>query len=240
MNRAVVAEPAPSHGIAERTWASMRVKELEEELRSARSAMVCALSHVLDLRDLNTGRHSTRLADWAVRLARELGLDGSAARAVEVAALLHDIGKVGIYDAILKKPGKLTLEEQGLMKRHPEYGWAILRLYPDMEQAALFVLHHHENYDGSGYPGGLKGDEIPLGARIVAVVDAFDAMVSSRPYRKGLPFDEAMRRLIKSGGTQFDSVVVNCFLRIARAETPGVSTTGPLVLDRTGCVPAGP
>jgi len=139
-----------------------------------------------------------------------------------VAALLHDIGKIGIPDAILNKRSRLSREEYEVMKRHPEYGWIVLRQIPGFEAVSLIILHHHESVDGTGYPGGLKGDEIPLGSRIVSVIDAFDAMVSPRPYREGLPFDEAAQRLIKDSGTQFDGAVVKRFLQLARAEMPAV------------------
>ena len=155
-------------------------------------------------------------------MAGELGLDESALSDIEVAALLHDIGKIGIPDAILQKPAKLTDAEYDLMKKHPEYGWAVLRHVPGMERASLMILHHHESYDGRGYPAGLQGEEIPIGSRIVSVIDAFDAMVSSRPYREGLPFEEAERRLLQARGTQFDPDVVDRFLPLARAEMSSV------------------
>ncbi len=196
----------------------LRLKELEEKLQATHASIICALNQILDLKDLNTGFHSTRLAEWAVRVAQELGMDETALHDVEVAALLHDIGKVGIPDAILKKPGRLGEDEYALMKKHPEYGWAIVRLFPELERASLFILHHHEAFAGAGYPGGLKGNEIPLGARIVSVIDTFDAMVSSRVYRKGLPFDEAIRRLILATTTQLDPLVVQCFTRIVQGE----------------------
>lgn len=196
----------------------MRIRELEAELRNVRSATVCALCQMLDLKDLGTGLHSTRLAEWGVRLAGALGVDKETAQSVEIAALLHDIGKVGIRDDILRNPGALSDEDMALMRKHPEYGWYVLRVFPELEQAALFILHHHERYDGTGYPAGLEAEEIPLGARIVAVIDAFDAMISTRPYRKGLPFDEVVRRLTEGSGTQFDPVVLERFLQIARAE----------------------
>jgi HD-GYP domain-containing protein (c-di-GMP phosphodiesterase class II) len=180
--------------------------------------LICAFNQLLDLKDLNTGVHSTRLAEWALHVAGELGLDETSLSDIEVAALLHDIGKIGIPDAILQKPAKLTNEEYDLMKRHPEYGWAVLRHVPGMERASLMILHHHESYDGRGYPAGLKGEEIPIGSRIVSVIDAFDAMVSSRPYREGLPFEEAERRLLQARGTQFDPEVVDSFIPLARAE----------------------
>lgn len=208
--------------LSRRCSAPLQIKEIEEQLYALRTSVVCAFNQLLDLKDLNTGVHSTRLAEWALHVAGELGLDESSMGDLEVAALLHDIGKVGIPDAVLQKPGKLTKEEYELMKKHPEYGWAVLRHIPGMERASLMILHHHENFDGTGYPGGLKGEEIPLGSRIVSVIDAFDAMVSSRPYRQGLPFEEAERRLLQASGTQFDSIVVQSFLPLARAEMVAV------------------
>jgi len=203
-------------------WAPLRVSELEDRIDTLYTSLICAFNQLLDLKDLNTGVHSTRLAEWAVRVAQELGIEEKSLHDIEVAALLHDIGKVGVPDAILRKPGRLTEEEYALIKKHPEYGWAVLRHLPGLEHTSHFVLHHHESFDGKGYPAGLKEAEIPIGARIVCVIDAFDAMVSSRPYRQGLPPEEAIRRLILSSGTQFDPVVVQCFLHIAQAEMPAV------------------
>jgi HD-GYP domain-containing protein (c-di-GMP phosphodiesterase class II) len=197
---------------------SLRVKQVEQQVTDLRSSVICAFTQLLDLKDLNTGVHSTRLAEWGMRVGQELGLEESELQNLEVAALLHDIGKVGIPDAILRKPGRLDADEYTLMKKHPEYGWAVLRMLPGFERAALDILHHHENFDGKGYPAELKELEIPVVSRIVSVIDAFDAMVSSRPYRVGLPHEEAIRRLIESSGTQFDPVVVQCFISFAQAE----------------------
>ncbi len=180
------------------------------------------MNQLLDLKDLGTGVHSTRLAEWAIRVAQEMGISESGLHDIEVAALLHDIGKIGVPDSILNKPGRLDNQEFDLMKKHPEYGWAVLRILPGLELASLYVLHHHERVDGKGYPGGLQGNEIPIGARIVCVIDAFDAMVSSRPYRRGLPPEEAIRRLHQDSGTQFDSAVVNAFVPIAEADLQAV------------------
>jgi HD-GYP domain-containing protein (c-di-GMP phosphodiesterase class II) len=201
---------------------ALRVKELDCQLTTLNSSIICALNQLLDLKDLNTGFHSTRLAEWSLRVARELGLAEPFLHQVEIAALLHDIGKIGIPDEILNKPGPLTEAEWTLMKKHPEYGWAIMRLFPDLARASLFVLHHHERFDGSGYPGGLNGNEIPLGARLVAVIDAFDAMTTNRPYRPGVSFDEAIRRLILGRNTDFDPLVVDCFVGIAFKERGAV------------------
>jgi HD-GYP domain-containing protein (c-di-GMP phosphodiesterase class II) len=206
--------PSLSFGALE----SLRVKQLEEQTSALRNSVICAFNQLLDLKDLNTGVHSTRLAEWAMRVGQELGLEEIELQNLEVAALLHDIGKVGIPDSILRKPERLDPEEYALMKKHPEYGWAVLRMLPGFERAALDILHHHESFDGKGYPAGLKGTEIPVVSRIVSVIDAFDAMVSSRPYRKGLPYEEAVRRLTEASGTQFDPLVVQSFLSFAEAE----------------------
>jgi HD-GYP domain-containing protein (c-di-GMP phosphodiesterase class II) len=208
--------------VSELRRSSLRIKELEDGMLLQRTSLICAFNQLLDLKDLNTGVHSTRLAEWGIRVGQELGLNDSDLDGLEVAALLHDIGKVGIPDAILRKPAKLTDDEYSLMKKHPEYGWAVLRMLPGFDKASLVILHHHESFDGKGYPAGLKGSEIPIASRIVSVIDAFDAMVSSRPYRTGLPFEEAIRRLISASGSQFDPNVVNAFLPIAEGEMSAV------------------
>lgn len=214
---AVIANPA--FEVAE---LQLRVKELEEQQLAFRNSVICAFNQMLDLKDINTGVHSTRLAEWAIRVARKLDIPEERNYQVEVAALLHDVGKVGVPDAILKKSGPLTEEERALINRHPEYSWSILRLFPGLEEASLYALHHHESMDGTGYPAKLKGTDIPLVSRIISVIDSYDAMVSSRCYRKGLPHTEAIRRLVQGSGTQFDPAVVNAFIPIAEQETADV------------------
>jgi HD-GYP domain-containing protein (c-di-GMP phosphodiesterase class II) len=150
----------------------LRIKELGEQHLAFRNSLVCAFNQMLDLKDINTGVHSTRLAEWALRVARKMDMPEERLYQVEVAALLHDIGKVGVPDAILKKPGPLTSEERALINRHPEYSWSILRLFPGLEEASLYALHHHESVDGTGYPAGLKGNDIPMVSRIISVIDA--------------------------------------------------------------------
>ncbi len=211
----------------------LRVKELEEQQVASRNSLICALNQLLDLKDLNTGVHSTRLAEWALRVGRKIGMDDKDLGQLEVAALLHDIGKIGVPDSILRKPGKLTDEERALMNKHPEYGWSIMRLLPGMQTASLYILHHHESYDGSGYPGGLKGEEIPIGSRIVSVIDAFDAMISNRCYRKGLPQEEAIRRLLASCKSQFDPHLVEIFLELAETEVSHVFAAAGTSRDAT-------
>jgi HD-GYP domain-containing protein (c-di-GMP phosphodiesterase class II) len=193
----------------------LRVKELEEQHLAFRNSLICAFNQLLDLKDISTGVHSTRLAEWAIRVARKLNIPEEHMYQVEVAALLHDVGKIGVPDAILKKQGPLTAEERAIINRHPEYSWSILRLFPGLEDASLYALHHHESVDGNGYPAGLTGNDIPLVSRIVSVIDAYDAMISNRCYRKGLSHTEAIDRLVKSSGTQFDAEVVQTFIPIA-------------------------
>jgi HD-GYP domain-containing protein (c-di-GMP phosphodiesterase class II) len=200
----------------------LRVKELEEQQLDLRKSVICAFNQLLDLKDISTGVHSTRLAEWAVRVAREMNIPENLSYQVEVAALLHDIGKIGVPDAILRKPTHLTPEERAIINRHPEYSWSILRLFSGLEQASLFALHHHENTNGTGYPAGLKGPDIPLVSRIISVIDAYDAMVSNRCYRPGLPHREAIARLLQSCGTQFDPEVVQVFIPIAEKDTAEV------------------
>jgi HD-GYP domain-containing protein (c-di-GMP phosphodiesterase class II) len=200
----------------------LHIKALHAQLAQERQAAIYAFSQLLDLKDLGTGVHSTRLAEWGVRIGREVGLEEDRLRDLEVAAVVHDIGKIGIPDAILNKPGPLTSAERAEMQKHPEYGWRVLHLMPGFEHASLIVLHHHEAYDGSGYPGGLRGEETPVEARIVAIIDAFDAMISSRPYRRGLGVPEAINRLQRAAGTQFDPVLASAFIRIATSDAESV------------------
>ena len=202
----------------------LRVLNLEDELSRLRSGTIFALNQMLDLKDLDTGLHSTRLAEWAVRVGEHFGIVDSELRHLETGAILHDIGKVGVTDAILNKPGKLDPEERKQVERHSEFGWAILRMVPTFERTSLLVLHHHERIDGKGYPAGLKGPDIPIGARVICVIDSFDAMISDRSYRKGLPVDEAIRRLRADSGTQFDREVVELFVRIVSRDFAEVAS----------------
>ncbi len=194
---------------------ALRLKRLEEHLRHVEKGVVCALSMLLDLKDLTTGLHATRLAAWAVRVAERMGLPEKDLQAIETASVLHDVGKIGVPNEILQKPGRLTDDEMEIVKKHSEYGWAILRNIPGFERISLLVLHHHERWDGRGYPSGLAGEEIPLGARIVAMVDTFDAMLSDRPYRKGMPLEVVLEKLRPEAGHQFDPEVLRQFLEIA-------------------------
>lgn len=198
--------------------------DAEDQLRKVRSGTILALNQMLDLKDIDTGMHSTRLAEWAVRVGEHFGMVESELSDLETGAILHDIGKVGVSDAILNKPGKLDPEERKQVERHSEYGWGILRIIPTFERTSLLVLHHHERIDGKGYPAGLAGDDIPVGARIICVIDSFDAMISDRSYRKGLPVEEAVRRLRVDSDTQFDRGVVEQFIRIVARDFTEVTS----------------
>jgi len=192
--------------------------DLFDSLQTFYLEMVQTLARAVDSKDAYTHEHSDRARVKARKVALELGLPEQMVRYVEYAALLHDIGKIGIDEAILLKPGKLTPEEYEQMKKHPIIGHQILSPVKYLGPVAQMVLYHQEWYDGRGYPEGLKGEEIPLGSRIVAVLDAWDAMTSDRPYRKALGREIAVSELKKGSGTQFDPKVVETFLRLESAE----------------------
>jgi HD-GYP domain-containing protein (c-di-GMP phosphodiesterase class II) len=200
-----------------------RIMALEEQLAKLRAGTVFSLNEMLDLKDMNTGLHSSRLAEWAVRVGERLAMSESELTDLEVGAILHDIGKNGVADSILNKPGALDQHERMQIERHSEYGWGILRVIPGFEKTALLVLHHHERVDGAGYPAGLTDDEIPLGSKVIAVIDSFDAMISDRSYRKGLPIREATRRLEEGMGSQFDRDIVKLFVQIAARDSSEVN-----------------
>ncbi|MEK7858948.1 MAG: HD domain-containing phosphohydrolase [Elusimicrobiota bacterium] len=193
-------------------------QDLLDNLQIFYLEMVQTLARAVDSKDAYTHEHSDRARVKARRLATELQLPDQMARYVEYAALLHDIGKIGIDEAILLKPGKLTPEEYEVMKKHPIIGHQILAPVKYLGPVAQMVLYHQEWFNGQGYPEALKGEEIPLGSRIVAVIDAWDAMTSDRPYRKALGREVAISELRKGAGTQFDPRVVEAFLKLEHAE----------------------
>ena len=171
-----------------------------------------SLAEALDLRERETGLHSKRVATHTLLLAAHHYSDVKDLREVYWGSLLHDIGKIGVPDAVLLKPGRLTDEEWRIMREHPANGHLILAKLPFLAMAADIVLCHEECYDGSGYPAGLKGEEIPLAARLFAVIDTLDAMTFDRPYRKALPFDTAKTEIQRMAGSQFDPLAVDTFL----------------------------
>jgi putative nucleotidyltransferase with HDIG domain len=198
-----------------------RTEELDGALRSLGDAYrttLKALTAALETRDLETHGHSERVVNFSLRLGRELGLDAEQMRSLEFGSLLHDIGKIGVPDAILRKPAKLTEEEWVRMREHPLHGQKILRGIEFLEGAARVVAQHHEKWDGSGYPLGLRGAQIDLNARIFAVADAFDAITSDRVYRAGRSYDEALAELDAYAARQFDPRVVEAFRRVPAEE----------------------
>lgn len=172
-----------------------------------------ALTAMLDAREQTAGQHSVRVRDLSIILGREMDLSENALDTLAQGALLHDIGKIGVPDAVLLKPSTLNAEERQIMTSHPDIGYRILESSPVLTKAAEIVVSHHENYDGSGYPSGLSGEAISFGARIFAVIDAYDAMRSHRVYRKSVSQREAVEEIIKHSGKQFDPLVVEAFMR---------------------------
>ena len=173
-----------------------------------------ALGNALDLKDAETEGHSKRVTAFTIAIARAMGLSADQIRVIARGAFLHDIGKMAIPDAILRKPGALDPEEVAIMREHCYRGYQILKRIPFLTEAAEIVYSHQEKYDGTGYPRGLKGDQIPLGARIFSVADTLDAMTSDRPYRARLPFSAAREEIQRWSGRQFDPSVVDTFLQM--------------------------
>jgi putative nucleotidyltransferase with HDIG domain len=195
-----------------------RVQERTAELSRSYQTTLEALATALDTRDTETLGHSLRVAAYTVHVAKRMGVVEPDLTDIYRGALLHDVGKIGVPDAILRKPGKLTPEEWVEMRKHPEIGYRILEGIQFLEPSRQIVLSHQERYDGTGYPRGLKGKEIPIGARIFSVVDTLDAMTSDRCYRKALSYDTARAEVIKYSGTQFDPEVVKVFLQVPPEE----------------------
>ena len=188
-----------------------RDTRLQRTVAEMQLELVEALVEALDAREHETGMHSKRVACHTLVLAHAAGEAAEACRQIYYGSLLHDIGKIAVPDAVLLKAGPLTESEWVEMKRHPEAGYRIIAHLPFLAEAASIVLCHEERWDGSGYPRGLKGEAIPWGARLFAIIDTLDAMTSDRPYRRALPFDEARREIERRSGSQFDPAAVELF-----------------------------
>jgi len=196
-----------------------RTAELDRALNSLEGAYrstLKALTAALETRDSETHGHSERVVSYSLRLGREYGLNSEQMKSLEFGALLHDIGKIGVPDSILRKPAKLTEEEWVRMREHPLHGQQILRGIEFLQGAARVVAQHHEKWDGTGYPLGLRGDDIDICARIFAVADAFDAITSDRVYRRGKSYEAAAQELDDWAGRQFDAKVVEAFHRVPK------------------------
>ena len=185
-----------------------------EDLEHSYDVTLEALGDALDLKDSETEGHSKRVTAYTIALARAMGIAPADIKVIARGAFLHDVGKMAIPDAILRKPGKLTTEEQEIMREHCIRGYQMLRKIPFLAGAAEIVYCHQEHFDGGGYPRGIRGREIPIGARIFAVSDTLDAITSDRPYRKARSLDVAREEILRCSGSQFDPAVVEVFLKI--------------------------
>lgn len=190
---------------------------LASELESHYTATIAALASTLEARDPETNAHTGRIKDFAVALAEAMKVPAEIRQAVLLGALLHDVGKIGIPDAILLKDGPLSEDEWAVMKKHPQIGEKMLKDVDFLRPALPIVKHHHERWDGTGYPDRLAQEDIPLGARIVAVCDSFDAMTSDRPYRRALPLNLATQELLDGAGTQFDPTCAALLVEVVRS-----------------------
>jgi len=207
--------------IAGQAAIAMENASLYEDLEMSYFSTVKALARAIEVKDPYTYGHSERVTQYALVIARKLGLDEWALRNIKYAGALHDIGKLGIARNILNKPGELSEEEFLHVKSHPQMGDSIIEPVSFLKEPRDIILHHHERYDGKGYPDGLKGEEIPLGARILAVADSFEAMMSDRPYRSALDLHEAIAEIKDNSGTQFDPAIVQVFVEtLSEEETP--------------------
>jgi HD-GYP domain-containing protein (c-di-GMP phosphodiesterase class II) len=190
---------------------------LFQEQRETFLGITVAFVEALEKRDNYTGGHTRRVCDYSMAIGQQLGLSSIQIEELRLSAILHDIGKIGVADRILQKPGKLEKDEFAEMSSHPQLGSDILAHVKSLRKMLDGVRHHHEKFDGSGYPDGKTGDQIPLTARIIAVADAFDAMTSSRAYRKALSIETALNELEKYRGRQFDPNVVEAFMQAYRS-----------------------
>ena len=190
------------------------LRQAMEELEHSYDVTLEALGDALDLKDSETEGHSKRVTAYTIALARAMGISPAEIKVIARGAFLHDIGKMAIPDDILRKPGKLLPEEQDVMREHCARGYHMLRKIPFLREAAEIVFSHQEHYNGSGYPSSLRGNEIPIGARIFAIADTLDAITSDRPYRKAQSFDAAREEILRYSGAQFDPRIVEVFLKI--------------------------
>jgi len=191
--------------------------EVAEHLEAASLNTVYALAAAVDARDHYTYGHSRQVAKYAVAIGKALGLSRRKLERLRIAALLHDIGKIGLSDSIIKKPGPMDEKEWEMMRKHPRLGATIISHTPELADCAPSIWHHHEWQDGSGYPDGLKGEDIPLEARIIAIADAYDTMTTPRAYRETLSLKEALEELRRCANTQFDPQLVETFARVVNS-----------------------
>lgn len=224
-----LAKPFDQSILRARIRTQLRLKRLTDQLEHTEN-VIFTLAMVIEQKDAYTEGHLRRLQVYGSKLAYASGLEEPVVRAVRYGGLLHDIGKIGVSETILGKPGPLTTEEITQMREHPQIGARLIapmRFAPDV---APIIRGHHERWDGRGYPDGLQGDLIPIGARIIAIVDAYDAMTTDRPYRAALSYAEAIWRLRKGRGTQFDPQLLDIFLTMLNDDD--LTATGPYVIEQ--------
>ncbi len=221
---------------------TMQLRATMEDLERSYDTTLEAMGNALDLRDEETEGHSKRVTAYTIALARAMQIDAEQLKTIARGAFLHDLGKIATPDHILRKPGKLDAEEMAIMREHCRHGYEMVCKIPFLKDAAEIVLSHQERFDGQGYPRGLRGEQIPLGARIFALADTLDAMTSDRPYRKGTSFAMARDEIARCAGTQFDPAIVEVFLSIPveswselREE---IARLSPAVLSARLCRPA--
>ena len=195
----------------------MRTSDLAERQRSLFLSMIKSLVSALEAKDEYTRAHSSRVTELSMKIADKMGLSDREKQDLEMAAILHDVGKIAIPEKILNKKGTLNEKEREIIQQHPEHGERILKPILEFNHIARMIRHHHEKYDGSGYPDGLKSVEIPIGSRIMAVADTFDAITSERPYRKAESHNRATKEIVRFSGTQFDPEIVEFFIEIAQS-----------------------
>lgn len=199
-------------------WLFDRQRSLLMDLANANEETLLGLVLALDLREHNTGQHSQRVREYTELIARRFGVDEKKRREIGFGALLHDVGKIAVPDHILLKPDKLNDDEWREMRKHPDAGYRIVKRIGFLKEAAEIVHSHHERYDGKGYPRGLKGEDIPFGARMFMVADVYDALTSERPYHPAISYEEAAKEILNQKGSQFDPTIVTTFLAISPEE----------------------
>ncbi|WP_052404820.1 HD-GYP domain-containing protein [Bacillus rubiinfantis] len=201
-------------------YISVGIMRQAQKIKADNLELLLALSKALDLRDPYTSSHSIKVAKYAVEIAKGLDLSEQEIEAIYQGGLLHDIGKIGIPEHVLLKPGQLTNEEYNIIKKHPVIGYDMIKHVSDFSEKGILeiVLYHHERYDGKGYPHGLKGEQIPLGARILAIADTFDAMTSRRVYRNEIDLKQTLQEIQNNKGLQFDPEITDVFLAMYKAD----------------------
>jgi len=194
----------------------VRLEEKRQQVELVTLNAIMAIANMIEARDAYTRGHSNRVAQCSVAIGKKVGMSEKELKNIDYMALLHDIGKIGVPDNILNKPFSLTEDEYAVMKKHPTKGYDILKNFSAIPDLHYGILYHHERYDGKGYPGGLKGEEIPFQARIIAIADTYDAMTSDRAYRKALPLDVVIDEFVENRGIQFDPQLVDVFLEMIK------------------------